>query len=134
MSDGLSETPQSTSSIVQHGLDAAKQTLFSAASVPLASAEELLAAVSGPALKAVLEMRIEQIVKYGHTVENDAMLPLLWLPRQAADYARIACDRVGVTGKDRNLNAAIKALVRSAALSLAAIDRIKAAIMEQGEG
>jgi hypothetical protein len=33
-------------------------------------------------------MRIEQIVKHGHTSANDAMLPILWLPKQAADHAR----------------------------------------------
>lgn len=129
--DGLS----GTRALVQQGIDAARQTLFSpnlfnVADVPLASADELIAAISGEAVKCVLEMRIEQIVKHGHTPENDAMLPLLWLPRQAVGYGQIACERIGVTGKDRNLDTAVKALSRQAALAIAAIDRILAAKRE----
>jgi hypothetical protein len=99
-----------------------------AADVPLARADELLAAIAGPAVRRVLEMRIEQIVKHGHSAENDETLPLLWLPKQARrDHAQIACDRIGVTGKDRNLEAAEKSLARTAALCLAALDRIRRA-------
>lgn len=121
--DGLT----GTAGIVQAGLDQARQTLFSAADVPLAGTYDLLAAVSGYAVRIVLEMRIEQIVKHGHTSENDEMLPILWLPKQAKDYAQIACDRIGVTGKDRNLDAAERALARCAALCLASIDRLRQA-------
>jgi hypothetical protein len=130
MMDGL---PPGSRSIVQDGLDEATQSLFSAADVPLAKAEELRAAVTSPAVRAVLEMRIEQIVKHGHDAEADLMLPILWLPKQAHEYAQIAVESVGVTGRDRDLERACKCLARTAALSIAAIDRIRAAI-ERREG
>jgi hypothetical protein len=79
--------PSGTRAIVDQAVEEAAQTLFSAADVPLARTDELLAAIQGPSLRAVLEFRVEQIVKHGYTAENDAMLPLLWLPRQATDYA-----------------------------------------------
>jgi hypothetical protein len=123
----VTELPPGTSAIVEQGLEEAAQALFSAADVPLARADELLAAIAGPAVRAVLEMRIEQIVKHGHSIENDETLPLLWLPRQAREHAQVACDRIGVTGKDRNLEAVEKSLARTAALCLAALDRIRAA-------
>jgi hypothetical protein len=119
--------PSGTRAIVDQAVEEAAQTLFSAADVPLARTDELLAAIQGPSLRAVLEFRVEQIVKHGYTAENDAMLPLLWLPRQATDYAQIACDRIGVTGKDRNLESAKRALARAAAMCLASMDRITAA-------
>jgi hypothetical protein len=128
----MTELPPGTGTIVEQAIEEAAQTIFSAAEVPLASADELLAAVTGPAVRCVLEMRIEQMVKHGHTAANDELLPILWLPRQAADHAQIACDRIGVTGKDRNLDSAKRQLAISAALCLAAIDRIRAA-QEAGE-
>jgi hypothetical protein len=126
------EIPPGTNAIVDEALDEAKQTLFSAADVPLARTDELLAAIAGPSVKCVLEMRIEQIVKHGHSQENDETLPLLWLPKAVLQHAQIACDRIGVTGKDRNLPAAEKSLARTAALCLAALDRIRRA-RERGE-
>jgi hypothetical protein len=126
------ELPAGTNAIVDAATTETAQSLFAAADVPLARSEELLAALQGPAMRAVCAMRVEQIVKHGHTAENDEMLPILWLPKQARDHAQIACDRVGVTGKDRNLEAAKLSLARTAALCLAAIDRIDAA-MKAGE-
>jgi hypothetical protein len=123
----MTELPPGTNAIVESAVEETAQTLFSAADVPLANADELLAALQGPAMRAVCEMRIEQIVKHGHTADNDAMLPILWLPKQARDHAQIACDRIGVTGRDRNLDSAKKSLARTAALCMAAIDRIDAA-------
>jgi hypothetical protein len=119
--------------IISHALDHAAASLFDVAgSAPLASAEELRAALTGPAMAMVCRMRIEQIVKHGHTAENDETLPLIWLPKQARDHAQIACANIGVTGKDRNLAAAEKGLARTAALCLAALDRLRLA-RERGE-
>jgi hypothetical protein len=95
----MTELPPGTNAIVDAALDDVAQTLFTAADVPLACSEELLAALQGPAMRSLMHMRIEQIVKHGHTAENDLMLPLMWLPKQAKDHAQIACDRVGVTGR-----------------------------------
>jgi hypothetical protein len=99
----MTELPPGTNAIVDAALEDVAQTLFTAADVPLARSEELLAALQGPAMRSLMHMRIEQIVKHGHTAENDLMLPLMWLPKQAKDHAQIACDRVGVTGTDRDL-------------------------------
>lgn len=101
---------------------------------PIRRADELVGAVAGDALKAVVAMRVEQIVKHGHTVEDDMMLPLLWLPRQIKQHAEVACARIGVTGTDRNLVAAKRHLAITAALCLAAIDRITVAIERKEEG
>jgi hypothetical protein len=128
----MTELPPGTHAIVDAAIEEGPQTLFTAAEVPLARSAELLAALQGSAMRAVMHMRIEQMVKHGHSRESDAMLPLLWLPKQAADHARNACDRVGVTGQGRNLAAAKKALARSAALALAAIDRIDFEIAQSG--
>jgi hypothetical protein len=124
----MTELPPGTNAIVDAALDDVTQTLFTAADVPLMRSEELLAALQGPAMRSLMHMRIEQIVKHGHTAENDLMLPILWLPKQARDHAQIACERIGVTGRDRDLELAKRALARSAALCLAAIDRIDAGI------
>jgi len=121
-----------TASIVQAGLDEAVQSLFDVADAPLASAEELRRAVTSPAVKAVLEMRIEQMVKHGHTAENDDSLPIGWLPKEARDYAGIALNCIGPTASERNLPRALKSLARTAALCLAAYDRIDRA-MKNGE-
>jgi hypothetical protein len=89
----MTELPPGTNAIVDAALEDVAQTLFTAADVPLMRSEELLAALQGPAMRSLMHMRIEQIVKHGHTAENDLMLPLMWLPKQAKDHAQIACDR-----------------------------------------
>lgn len=114
--------PASTRAIVQDGLDEAAQTLFSAADVPLARAEELRAAVTSPAVRAVLETRIEQIVKHGHTAESDACLPLGILPREAKDRLIMGMDCLH--GDRRNLPIARRRFARAAALILASIEQL----------
>jgi hypothetical protein len=120
--------PEGTRAIVEQAAETAAQTLFSAADVPLARAEELLEAIQGTAVRAVLEMRIEQMVKHGHTAAKDDDLPIGWLPREARDYAAIAMHCVGTTAKDRNLPRARRSLAKTAALCLAAIDRLDRAV------
>lgn len=124
--------PEGTRAIVDQAVEEAAQSIFSAADIPLARTEELLAALQGPAMRAVCAMRIEQMVKHGHSTESDAVLPLLWLPRQAQSHALMACERIGVTGHGRNLDGAKKALARCAALCLAAYDRVEAEIAAGG--
>lgn len=116
--------PAGTDAIVDDAMDEAAQSLFAAAHVPLARTPELLAAIQGRAVRAVLEARIEQIVKHGHDREHDAMLSIVRLPDLAIEVARIARSRIGVTGTDRNLVAARRGLARAAAICLAAIDRL----------
>lgn len=119
MSEGM---PPGSRAIIQDGLDEAGQSLFSAADVPLARAEELRAAVAGNAVRAVLEARIEQIVKHGHSAEGDARLPLGILPREAKDRLQMGMDCLH--GERRNLPVARRRFARAAALLLAAIDQL----------
>jgi hypothetical protein len=117
--DGLT----GTSAIVQSGLDEARQSLFAAADVPLASADELAAAVSGAAVKAVLQARIEQIVKHGHSANADAERG----PRILASDARtmiLAGIDLLAPGPARNLAVARRRFAKGAAMMLAAIDAI----------
>lgn len=118
----MMEMPEGTRAIVQDGLDEAVQSLFSAAGVPLAKAEDLRAAVTSPAVRAVLEARIEQIVKHGHTSERDACLPLGILPREAKDRLIMGMDCLH--GDRRNLPIARRRFARAAALILAAIEQL----------
>jgi hypothetical protein len=123
--------PEGTRAIVDDALDEAAQTLFSAADVPLARAGELLAAISGPAVKAVLEARIEQIVKHGHSVEADAGLTLKYLPHNARSMILDASDLLD--GQHRNLVVGRRRLAKAAAMLLAAIDRVDLELAK-GEG
>lgn len=100
-------------------------------SLPLAADEaatiardELLNAAHGPAVRAAVEMRIEQIAEHGHTREADSDLPLDHLPREMQRRVAAAVDRIRGTGERRNLPAARLALVRAVAMGLAAIDRL----------
>ncbi|MES2138005.1 MAG: hypothetical protein V4502_13230 [Pseudomonadota bacterium] len=120
----------STSAIVDQAIEAVPQSLFSATGVPLAGQAEILAALTGPALRAVLDARVELRVKHGHSAEGDLMLAITALPKAAKDYAQMAVEAIGVTGRDRNLGLARRRLARSAALILAAIDRIDAAMAQ----
>jgi hypothetical protein len=105
-----------------------KLKLFSVADVPLARTDELLAALQGPAMRAVMEMRVEQIVRHGHTADNDAMLPIGWLPRDAQDTVQAARDLMIAGPERRDLGTARRRLVKAAAILLAAIDRLDGAI------
>jgi hypothetical protein len=108
--------------IIQAGLDEAAQSLFTASDVPLASAEELRALVTGPAVRAVLEARIEQVVKHGHTPAKDAELPIKHLPAHARSMIVDTLDLL--EGPRRNLVVGKKRLAKAAAMLLAAIGRV----------
>lgn len=88
------------------------------------AADELVNAAFGPAVRDAIDMRITQITQHGHTREKDADLPIDWLPREAAQRALAAVDRIRGTQERRNLPAARLALLRVAALCLAAVDRL----------
>lgn len=133
MSDGLHAG--SNASVVQVGLDHARQTLFSAAEVPLASITELVTAVTSPAVKAVLEARIEQIVKHGHTADRDDELLLKVIPGHARSMVLDGMDLLG--GPRRNLQVARRRFAKGAAMLIAAIDQLDRAIAaspDNGDG
>jgi hypothetical protein len=115
--------------LMTQAMDQAVQAL-TGTSAPIARADELIAAVAGDALRATVHMRVEQIVKHGHTVEGDAMLPIGMLPREAKDRVISAIEAIGVTGRDRDLGLAMRRLDRAAALCWAARDRIQVALDE----
>lgn len=101
--------------------------VLAASDAPFRFAPELVAALRGPAMRAVLEQRIEQIAKHGHTADSDGDLPLGWLPKEVSDYSVIARQCIA-DGPHRNLARGRRSLAKTAALCLAAIDRIDRAI------
>jgi hypothetical protein len=129
---GMMDNPPGTSAIVEAALEETPQTLFSVADVPLARTDELLAAISGDAVRSLLEMRIEQIIKHGHTAENDDTLPLGWLPKEARECLMMACDNMW--GPNRDLAVARRRFVRAGAFVLAAIDRLDREVAATGKG
>lgn len=120
----MDQMPEGTRAIVNQAVEEAGQSLFAAADVPLARTDELLAAVQGPAIRAVLEARIEQIVRHGHDREHDEMLPITRLPQLAREQLSMALDTSLTAGERRDLRVARRRLARSAAMCLAAIDRL----------
>lgn len=121
----MTELSPGTNPIVDAALEEAGQTLFSAADVPLARRDELLAAVQGAAVRAVLEARIRHIVKNGHTADADARIDPYRLLDKAVEMMRVARARCGVTDTTpATLAGARKTAADACALGLAVIDRI----------
>lgn len=89
--------------------------------------DDVANAIRGPAVQAAIEARIEQIVRYGHDSEHDAMQPIDELPRLARKHLSEASERIAGLGEKRHLPAARRSLARAAALCLAAMDRLDAA-------
>jgi hypothetical protein len=83
--------------------------------------------VATVALGDVLRERVRHTTDLGYDRDHDDALPVDFLPRQASQRMTIAMDRLA-TGGRRDLVGARKALVQSAALTLAAIDRLDRAI------
>jgi hypothetical protein len=98
-----------------------------------ARSAELARAVSGPAARLVAEMRLEQILRYGHDAESDAMLPIDCLPRRAQEQLVRALDFLRGTGGSRNLPVARLALARVAAMCMAGVDRLDLAMKAADE-
>lgn len=120
--------PEGTRAIVDAGVEEAAQSLFSAADVPLARKDELLAAVQGPAVRAVLDKRVEQMVQHGHTLEGDLDLPVGWLANDARIRLQSALDVINAGPGRRDLKVARRRVVTAAAMCLAAIDVLDATI------
>jgi len=119
----MMDMPEGTRALVDHAVDEAAQTLFAAADVPLAQTDELLAAIQGPAVRAALEARIEQILKYGHDRAHDEMQAITRLPQLAREQFAMAIDVMGHDDR-RNLAVARRRIARGIAIGLAAIDRL----------
>lgn len=87
---------------------------------PIVLADDLAALVTGAALKATVQKRVEQVVKHGYSPASDLMLPPGLLITEAIDHAQRA--RAGIATDDfartRDELAAV------AALCWAAIDRL----------
>lgn len=130
MTEGM---PPGNKAIVDAAVDEAAQTLFTAADVPLARADELLAAIQGPAVRAVLEMRVEQMVKHGHTLDADLDLPLYWLVQDARIRLQSAVDLINAGPQRRNLPVARLRVVRALAVGLAAIDVLDATMNAEAQ-
>ena len=137
--------PEGSRAIVDEAVDEAAQTLFSAADggsasgqsslselIPLARTAELLAALQGPAVRSVLELRLEQMVKHGHTLEGDLDLPHGWLANDARIRLQSALDLINAGPERRNLPVARRRVAAAAALCLAAIDVLDATINAEG--
>jgi hypothetical protein len=114
--------------------DAAVQALGQTPA-PLSLQDELLAAVTGSALRAVVAMRVDQIAKHGHTAEDDGMLP----PASLLNTAKsILTSAIALTsGYDRDLSElerGQRCAAKAAAMCMAAHDRIGLAIRESNGG
>jgi hypothetical protein len=95
--------------------------------------DEIDNAARGPAVRAAVDMRIEQIVKHGHDAEHDSMLPVDELPRLARQRLAAAIEQISGTGEKQNLPVARKNLARTAAMCMAAIDRIDVATRREDD-
>jgi hypothetical protein len=94
---------------------------------PIGRADELVAAVTGEGLKAVIQARVRQLVR-GHGAETDDMLPIGWLPMEARHCFERARDRLN----EGELGDARRLLAEGAAYGLAAIDRLDRAMLTGG--
>lgn len=89
---------------------------------PIGDADDLVAIVTGPALKAVVLARVEQVAKHGHTPARDADLPIKHLPHHARSMIIDTVDLL--EGPHRNLVVARRRLAKAAAMLMAAVDRV----------
>ncbi|MGZ8286114.1 MAG: hypothetical protein ACXW27_08980 [Allosphingosinicella sp.] len=100
---------------------------------PATLAAELAHAAAGPALQDVLRFRIDQIVVHGHDAEADSMMAIERLPLQAREFLIAAVEQItGVRG-EQALPVARKNLARTAAMCLAAMDRLDVAMRSRSE-
>ena len=82
------------------------------------------ATLQGAAMAAIIAERREQL-RRGHDADADAMLPLDALPRAAGEYLRIAKECIQGIHGEQDLIRAQKKLAQSAALMMAAYDRLE---------
>jgi hypothetical protein len=119
--------PAGTEAIVETAIEDAPQSLFTAADVPLASVDELLAALQGPAVKALFEARIRHIVKHGHTSEHDDELPIGYLARKSHSILGMSFDLIDGISERRDLERAKHRIADALAVGLAGLDRLERA-------
>lgn len=111
--------------------DAAIQALKDT-DAPIALADELVAAVAGQALKAIVAARLALITAKGHTADADDFLPIGWLPMEARHCLDRVRALIGTDPLTRDLGAARAAIADAIAFCMAAIDRLDRG-MQQGE-
>lgn len=93
---------------------------------------DLPAAIPVGSMERVMAVREEQIVTFGHTPQEDAALPVNYLPEQARKYLTDAKDEImrhAPGWQDR----ASRKLARAGALVLAAMDRLELEFSHDGE-
>lgn len=122
MTDNQDKPDPDIEALIEETLEEAPQ-LLRGLDAPFSLLDELLAAIQGPAVRAALEARIEQIVKYGHDREHDSMLAIAQLPRLARDMTLSAIELLGPDER-RNIEVAKKRIARAIAILLAAFDRL----------
>jgi hypothetical protein len=80
----------------------------------------------GGSVETVLQQRVEQVLRWGHTAEADAACPPDFLIPAAQERLQAARERLKGEYRPEHWCAARRALVRAAALILANIDRLDA--------
>lgn len=88
-----------------------------------------IAAPLGP-LAEIAELRLEQVLKWGHTIEKDLLLPLAHLPREAKETIAAAIDDIqfhrGGPAFAEARPRIRKRLLKAGAFLAAALDRLDA--------
>jgi hypothetical protein len=84
---------------------------------------EFRAVLESRAIGLVIDARLSQLAR-GHSADADAALPVHALPAKAKEFAQIAGECCQPWNGETNLPRARKKLAETAALCLAAIDRI----------
>lgn len=115
---------------VDQAVDEAAQILVDG-NAPLSRAAELLAALQGPAVRAVLEKRAEQIVSHGKSLQQDLEYPPCWLANNARARLQDAVDAINAAPAKRDLVLARRRTVAALAVGLAAVDVLDALIAQQ---
>ena len=86
------------------------------------------------AIDLIIERRIEQIVRFGHTPEKDRQLPRGTLPREAQRYLTHAIEDLHFGGGDPEARKrALRHLAQTGAIIIAAIERLKSEETATGE-
>jgi len=86
---------------------------------------DLSPAVPVQSIDDVIAERERQIVAFQHTPEQDALLPLAFLPKEARAYLDGAIDEI-LIGREGWQQRARRKLAKVGALTLAALDRLAA--------
>jgi hypothetical protein len=99
---------------------------------PIRRADDLVVAVAGGALKATVAARVEQIVKFGHTIDTDLNLPIPFLASETLGKLQAARD-VMLPGERRNLRCAKRRVAAVAGMCWALLDCLDVLIAKEGD-